>query len=151
MERFYRKIYGENVPVITSAVITGRAKLRLPSKGGIYFPGRFRFRLHTAGKDYRHYFEITFIGMKVMTVNEHYLDGKSHFVVPIIGASSGPQVDYSANLADCGQNRSGCRLSLSPIRVCTGSQSMTIQPPWWCPLVRTSSVSSHASIPKAAC
>jgi hypothetical protein len=97
VERFYRQIYGENVPVITSAVISGRAKLRLPSQGGVYLPGRFRF-VHVAGKDYRHYFEITFFGLKFMTVNEHYLDGKSRFAVPLIGESSGPQVDYSANL-----------------------------------------------------
>lgn len=97
VERFYRKIYGDQIPVITSAVISGRAKLRLPSQGGVYFPGRFRF-VHIAGKDYRHYFEITFIRVKIMTVNEHYLDGKSHFFVPIIGESSGPQLDYSANL-----------------------------------------------------
>ena len=96
VERFYRKIYGDNVPVFTSAVISGRVKLRLPSKGGIYFPGRFRF-VHVAGQDYRHYFEVTFFGLPVMNVNEHYLDGKSHFIAPILGESQGPSMDYSAN------------------------------------------------------
>jgi membrane protease YdiL (CAAX protease family) len=81
VERFYRQIYGENVPVITSAVITTRAKLRLPSKGGITFPARFRFT-HDAGKGYRHYIEATFFGLPLMRVNEHYLDGKSRLETP---------------------------------------------------------------------
>ncbi|RJX24614.1 MAG: hypothetical protein C4554_08755 [Dethiobacter sp.] len=50
VERFYRHIYGEEVPVITSAVITGRVSMR--PVGGITFPGRFRFT-HDAGQDYR--------------------------------------------------------------------------------------------------
>ena len=48
VERFYRKIYGDNSPIITSAVITGRATLRI---AGIQFPARFRF-IHAAGHDY---------------------------------------------------------------------------------------------------
>ena len=48
VERFYRKIYGDKIPVITSAVITGRATLRI---AGIQFPARFRF-IHAAGHDY---------------------------------------------------------------------------------------------------
>lgn len=51
VERFYRKIYGEKVPVIKSAVVTGRAQMRVR---GITFPARFRFT-HIAGQDYRHY------------------------------------------------------------------------------------------------
>ena len=32
VERFYRKVYGENIPVIKSAVITGRATMRPTSR-----------------------------------------------------------------------------------------------------------------------
>ncbi|MGI6317997.1 MAG: hypothetical protein ACOX1J_04595 [Dethiobacteria bacterium] len=45
VERFYSRIYGDDVPVITSAVITGRVNMR--PVGGITFPGRFRFTTNT--------------------------------------------------------------------------------------------------------
>jgi hypothetical protein len=50
VERFYRHVYGETVPVIESLVVSGRAKMRIM---GITFPARFRFT-HIAGHDYRH-------------------------------------------------------------------------------------------------
>ena len=40
VERFFREVYGDRVPVIDSAVISGRAHLRIM---GIRFPARFRF------------------------------------------------------------------------------------------------------------
>ena len=43
--RFYRAVYGEEIPVIESAVISGRARLRIM---GLTFPSRFRFT-HVAG------------------------------------------------------------------------------------------------------
>jgi hypothetical protein len=43
---------------------------------GVSLPGRFRF-IHDAGKDYRHYIEVTLFGFPIMKVNEFYLDGKS--------------------------------------------------------------------------
>lgn len=94
VQRFYRQIYGENVPLIESAVITGRARLRL---AGITFPGRFRFT-HNAGKDYHHYLEATFFGLLLMKVNEHYLDGKSRMELPFGVTEGEPKVDQAANL-----------------------------------------------------
>ena len=72
VERFYRQLYGESLPVIESFVVTGRAKMRIM---GLTFPARFRFT-HIAGHDYRHYIETTIFGLPLMKVNEHYLDGK---------------------------------------------------------------------------
>lgn len=94
VERFYRQMYGENVPVIESAVITGRVSLRV---SGITFPGRFRFT-HNAGKGYRHYIEATFFGLPLMKVNEHYLDGKSRLESPFGVTEGEPKVDQAANL-----------------------------------------------------
>jgi len=93
VERFYRQIYGESVPVFESFVVTGRAKMRIM---GITFPARFRFT-HIAGQGYRHYIETTIFGLPVMTVNEHYLDGVGRLELPF-GVEEGPKVDQGANL-----------------------------------------------------
>ena len=94
VERFYLQVYGENIPVIESAVITGRGKLRVK---GITFPARFQFT-HRTGKDYRHYIETTIWGQPVMKVNEHFLDGVCKLELPF-GVSEGFKVDQGANLA----------------------------------------------------
>jgi len=89
VERFYRRIYGERVPVITSTVITGRAKMR---SGPFTFPGRFRFT-YDAGRGYRHYIEATFFGLPPMKVNETYLDGKDRMELPLGTTENEPTVD----------------------------------------------------------
>ena len=53
--RWYRDLNGQAVPVVESAVVSGRATLRLM---GITFQGRFRF-VHDAGTAYRHYLDTT--------------------------------------------------------------------------------------------
>jgi hypothetical protein len=92
--RFYKQIYGERVPLIESAVFSGRARLRV---AGITFPGRFRFT-HDAGKGYHHYIEATLYGLPLMKVNEHYLDGKSRLELPFGVTEGEPKVDQAANL-----------------------------------------------------
>jgi hypothetical protein len=94
VERFFRQVYGDDVPLIESAVISGKVKLRVM---GITFPGRFRFT-HRAGYDYRHFIEATIFGLPVMTVNEHYLDGASRLELPFGVTENEPKVDQGANL-----------------------------------------------------
>jgi hypothetical protein len=94
VDRFYRRIYGERVPVITSAVISGGATIRL---GPIACPARFRFS-HLAGQAYRHEIEVTFFGCAVMKVNEWYVDGRSRLELPFGVIEDAPKVDQGANL-----------------------------------------------------
>lgn len=94
VERYARSVYGDQIPMITSAVISGRALLRL---GGITFPARFRF-VHQAGVAYRHYIEVTWFGIPVMRVNEYYLDAHARLELPF-GVQEGPEVDQGARLA----------------------------------------------------
>jgi hypothetical protein len=79
VERFYKTVYGDKIPVIETAVIKGRATI---APFGVKLPTRFLF-VHNAGKDYRHYFEAAWFGMPMMKVNERYLDGKSLFELPV--------------------------------------------------------------------
>ncbi|MCC6458162.1 MAG: hypothetical protein IT328_24630 [Caldilineaceae bacterium] len=98
VERFYRQLYGERVPVLTSAVISGRGKLRVPSDRGITFPIRFRFT-HDAGQGYRHYMEATLFGWPLMRVNEHFLEGQGRMELPFGVTEGEPKVDQGGNLA----------------------------------------------------
>jgi hypothetical protein len=93
VERFYRQVYGESVPMVETFVVTGRAKLRIM---GITFPSRFRFT-HVTGQDYRHYIETTIFGLPLMRVNEHYRDGVGRLELPF-GVEEGPKVEQGANL-----------------------------------------------------
>lgn len=92
--RFYRAVYGDTIPVITSAVITGHAEVR--PAGPITFPARFRF-IHTPGQGYRHYIEAGLFGLPMMQVDERYLDGHALGITPF-GVDEGDKVDQAANL-----------------------------------------------------
>ncbi len=97
VERYFRQVYGHQVPVIDSAVLTGRATMRpVPFIPAI--PARFRF-IHDVGEGYRHYFELTWFGLTLGKGNEHYLDGKSRLVLPFGLNDEGPQIDQAANLS----------------------------------------------------
>lgn len=98
--RYYRVTCGERLPVITSAVISGRGPLRFK---GITFPARFRFS-HQAGQNYRHYLEAAVLGRPVMKVNEHYLDGHSRLELPFGVVENSPEVDQAANLGLWGES-----------------------------------------------
>ena len=79
VERFYKTVYGNEIPMIETAVMKGRAVI---APFGLKLPARFLF-VHEAGQGYRHYFEATWFGMPIMNVNERYVDGKSLFEPPV--------------------------------------------------------------------
>jgi hypothetical protein len=94
--RFYRKLYGDNIPVIHSAVISGHAALR--PVGLISLPARFRFT-HVAGQDYRHYIEATVFGWPILKINESYIAGSSRMAMPWGTTENDPGANQGANLA----------------------------------------------------
>jgi hypothetical protein len=94
--RFYRKLYGEKIPVIRSAVISGRAALR--PVGPVSLPSRFRIT-HIAGQDYRHYIEATIFGIPIMNINESYIAGSSRMAMPWGTTENDPRANQGANLA----------------------------------------------------
>lgn len=112
VERFYRQVYGEKIPVFHSAVLSGRAAMKL---FGINFPARFRF-VHDTGKAYRHYFEVTWFGIAIFKVNEHYVDGTAKLELPV-GVEQGKNIDQAANLALWAEASSFPALFLTKARV----------------------------------
>ena len=95
VERFYQTVYGDEIPVIETAVIRGRAML---SPFGVKMPSRFIF-VHNAGKDYRHYIESTWFGLPIMKVNEGYVERKSFFESPVGNIYDDASTNQAANLA----------------------------------------------------
>lgn len=95
VERYYRAVYGDQIPVIESAVIKGRAWL---SPFGVKLPARFVF-VHNAGKDYRHYIEATLFGLPFLKVNEGIVDGKSFWEGPGPAIYDDASTNQAANLA----------------------------------------------------
>src|SRR5690349_14220994 len=72
IERFYKLTYGEQIPVIRTAALSGRGTMRLY---GITFPLRFRFN-YEAGQGFRSHFELTLFGKPILKANEYFLKGK---------------------------------------------------------------------------
>lgn len=95
VERFYRAVYGDQIPVIETVVMKGHASI---SPFGVRLPARFVF-VHNAGKDYRHYFEATWFGLTFLKVDEGYLDGQSFFESPMGSYYDDPNTNQGANLA----------------------------------------------------
>jgi hypothetical protein len=95
VERFYKTVYGDNIPVIETVVIKGRATI---SPFGVKMPARFLF-VHNAGMGYRHYIEATWFGLPIMNVNESYLDGRSYFELPFGTIENDASTNQAANLA----------------------------------------------------
>lgn len=100
--RYYAAITGgtNELPVFESAVLTGRAKLRL---NGVSFRARFRFT-HEAGQNYRHYIEGTTWNLPLLRVNERYIDGVSRMELPVGSYEDVPQINQAANLGLWGES-----------------------------------------------
>jgi len=96
VERFYRTVYGDDIPAIESVVIQGRGIMK-PFMN-IPIPARFVF-VHKVGKDYRHYFEATLFGIPLLKVNEGYIDGASFFISPMSSYYDDVNSNQGANLA----------------------------------------------------
>jgi len=96
VERFYRAVYGDRVPVIETVVLTGRATIK--PMLNMPLPARFIF-VHRTGYDYRHYFEAAWFGLPFLKVDEGILDGRSFFASPVGSYTDDPNTNQGATLA----------------------------------------------------
>jgi uncharacterized protein DUF6544 len=97
VERFYRVTYGDQMPVPGTVVVTGRGTMRLEPLFNLTFPMRFRFT-HQVGQSYRHYFELTFLGLPIFKANEYYHGGKERMETPFGVDENNPKLDQGGNL-----------------------------------------------------
>lgn len=92
--RYVRAAFGERIPVIRTAIISGRGWLRF---SGITFPARWRF-VYEAGQGYRHIIEAALFGQPLLKVNETYLNGQGRLELPFGVVENEPKVNQAANL-----------------------------------------------------
>ena len=90
--RRYLETVAPELPVMTSAVITGRLTMRL---GVVAIPGRWRFT-HEVGTGYRHDFELTLYGRRVATGTETFIDGHARLDLPTGLVANEPRIDSSS-------------------------------------------------------
>jgi hypothetical protein len=92
VQRYAQVVFGDSVPMVESAVVVGRATIR---QNGMALPARLKIYYDASG-DYYHYFEVTWFGFPVMTVNERYLDGVSILDLPGEYVENDEKTNHSA-------------------------------------------------------
>lgn len=93
VERFYRQTYGETVPLIHTAVLSGRGKM---APFGLWMPLCFGF-IYEVGKDYRALIQTTFFNLPLMGGDETYINGDAIGRMPT-GTDEGPWFDEAMNV-----------------------------------------------------
>jgi len=91
--RYVDAAFGEEIPVIESALIVGRADLTF---NGVTVPGRFKM-YHDAGEAYYHYMQVAWFSIPVLTVHERFLDGSAVLDLPGNRVEDEPTIDAAAN------------------------------------------------------
>ncbi|MDF2630640.1 MAG: hypothetical protein K0R39_4471 [Symbiobacteriaceae bacterium] len=94
VERFYRTVLGDRVPVVETAVITAHGHMRM---FGLWLPHRMRV-IHQAGQDYYTIIQPTFFGYPVVTLKDTYLKGVAHVDQPGF-PDNHPKMNSASNLA----------------------------------------------------
>lgn len=101
VKRYYEAAAGSVVPKVKSAVVWGKAKLRI---NGIWMPVRFK-AYYIPGQAFLRYIEVTWFGKTVLKVSDSYMNGEG--VLKIEGLlnkrETGEKIDQGQNLAMWGE------------------------------------------------
>ncbi|MCS7070742.1 MAG: hypothetical protein NZM00_04500 [Anaerolinea sp.] len=82
VERFARVIYGDTLPEVRSAVISGRARL---APTGLPLPTRFRFYYDAARSSHYHEIQATWFTLPFLHIHERNLEGHVTLDLSILG------------------------------------------------------------------
>ena len=101
VRRHFRVVFGERVPRIETAVVWGRAGLKIM---GVWTPMRFK-GYYAGGRGFRRDMEITWFGAPVLRGTDAYLDGKGSLeITGLLNMSGrGENFDQDENLALWGE------------------------------------------------
>jgi hypothetical protein len=101
VKRYYNAVSGSHVPEVRSAVIWGKAKLRI---NGIWMPVRFK-AYNLPGQAFLRYLEVTWFGKTIIKVSDSYMNGEG--VMKIEGLinmnETGEKIYQGQNLAMWGE------------------------------------------------
>jgi hypothetical protein len=93
VERYFRAVMGDRVPLVETVVVSGRGSLRL---AGLTLPMRVRFS-HAAGRSYRHDIDCTWFGLPIVRVKETFVGGRARLDLPFGVVENDPKTDQAAN------------------------------------------------------
>ena len=102
VKRYYEAAAGSLVPVIKSAVVWGKAKLRI---NGIWMPVRFK-AYYIPGQAFLRYIEVTWFGKTILKVRDSYMNGKGFLKIEglLKMTETGEKIDQGQNLAMWGES-----------------------------------------------
>lgn len=97
--RRYLEVVAPDLPVMTSAVVTGRFTMLMK---GLKLPGRYRFT-HQVGGGYKHEMELTIFGRTVAQGVETLVDGHARLDLPGQLVENQPKVDLASTQSMWGE------------------------------------------------
>ncbi len=97
VKRYFEATAGSHVPVMRSAVVWGKAKLRI---NGIWMPVRSK-TYYFSGQAFHRYMEVTWFSWTILKVSDVYRNGKGFTKIEgmLNKTETGEKIDQGSNLA----------------------------------------------------
>ncbi len=101
VRRYFEAAMGTHVPKIESAVVWGKAKLRI---NGIWMPVRFK-TYYLPGRAFYRYMEVTWFGRPILKGHDTYINGEGAMKIEGVlnMRETGEKIDQGQNLALWGE------------------------------------------------
>lgn len=98
VQRYFEVTAGSEVPHAETAVVWGRARLKLPdARRGMWFPAQWKGS-YAAGRGYRRDMDLTWFGRTVLRAADVFVGGRGKVTAGGRVLGAGPEVDQGANM-----------------------------------------------------